>query len=357
MHKRDSLCLWGTILLTVSFLCGGLWEKGAFAQQQPPPETVTWKFQSVFPPPEKVLGYWGVYGQAAEFVRRVKERTHGGFDIKLYIPGTIGIGSTDALSAAKRGAVEMAVGGAIYAPGLVQESRIQHGGLPYGAKRPEQAVSLFFKTDFVKVLRQVYAEKVNCHLLGLTSSSSATYITTFPINRLEDLKGKKIRSTGGITMTVSKQGAVPVNINPGDLYMALQRGTIDGTTFPPYTGISYKLFEVAKYVSMPCGYPYTAMDWVVNMDAWNKLPLEYQKILEEEMDKMSRFTYEESGPNLEKAAKEEGEKQYGAKFVDLSEAEFLRFRDAVIPVWDEMAAISPLAAKLVQIIKSHIGVK
>jgi TRAP-type transport system periplasmic protein len=357
MKKMSGLYVWGVMLFAFALSSAGLICQEVLAQQPKAGEVISWKFQSVFPPPEKVLDYWGVYGQAAEFVRRVKERTGGKFDIKLFVPGTIGIQASDALSAARKGAVEMAVGGAIYAPGLVPEARIQHGGLPYGAKKPEQGYSLVFKTDFVKVLRQAYAERVNCHLLGLSSSSSATYITRFPITRVDHLKGKKIRVSGGLTVTVSAQGAVPVNISPSELWMALQRGTIDGTMFPPYTGISYKLFEVAKYVSLPCAYPYTAMDWVVNMDAWNKLPKEFQRTLEEEMDKMARFSYEESGPALEKLTQEQGEKQFGVKFVEISDAEFPKFRDAVIPLWDEMAKISPLATKLVQIIKADVGAK
>jgi TRAP-type transport system periplasmic protein len=357
MKKMSGLNVKRVMLFIFAFLTAGLLGQEVFAQPPKTQEVISWKLQSVFPPPEKVLGYWGVYGQAAEVVRKVKERTNGKFDIKLYIPGTIGIGAGEALNAVKKGAVEMSVGGGIYATGLIPEARIQHGGLPYGAKKAEQGASLILKTDFVKVMRQAYLERTNSYLLGLTSSSSATYITNSPINRLEDLKGKKIRVSGGLTMTVSAQGATPVNIAPGELYMALQRGTIDGTLFPPYTGVSYNLFEVSKYVSLPCGYPYTAMDWVVNMEAWNKLPKEFQKALQEEVDEMSRFTYIESGPNLEKVTQEEGVKKFGAKFVELSEEEFSKFRNAVMPLWNEMAGISGLSAKLVQVIKADIDAK
>lgn len=317
-------------------------------------EVITWKCQAVFPGPEKVLGFWGVFGQTAEVIRRVNTRTNGRFIIKHFMPGSIGIDPYSALNAVKKGVVDMSVGGGVYAMGSVPEARIQQMGLPYGLTNHHQASHLILKTDFVKILRQAYFERMQVNLIGITGTGSTTFITKFPIKNLDSLKGKKIRSLAGQVKIVQLHGAIPVTIAPAELYMALQQGTIDGLIFPPYTGISYKIFEVSKYVMEPFLSVFTGMDWVTNIDSWNKLPKEFQNILLEEVDKMSRFTYEENGPKLDEYVKEEGEKNWGAKYIQLPKHEFVKFRKLVIPIWDELENSSDLSKKLITIIKNVI---
>src|SRR5512143_1505446 len=78
----------------------------AFPQSKPA-KVFTWKLQSAAPPPEKIMGHWGAYGQAMEIVRNVKERTKGGLDIKVFPPGAL-FKELETPDALKRGAIEMA---------------------------------------------------------------------------------------------------------------------------------------------------------------------------------------------------------------------------------------------------------
>jgi len=322
--------------------------RGDFSWAQGAPEkTFSWKLQSAYPPPEKIMGHWGAYGQAAEIARKVKERTKGGLDIKIYPPNAL-FKALEAPDAIKRGAVEMILSNGAYHVGILPEAMLEYG-LPYGAKNSQEAAKLLWQSAYFKILRQAYLEKHQVILLGLTSTSAYNYLTRFPINKMEDLKGKKIRSSGAFGKIALAHGASPVNLAPAEQYMALQRGTVDGTIFPAYAGISYKLFEVAKYHSWPPIYPLIGANLLVNLNAWNKLPKDYQEILQEEVNKMVKYTYDVSGPALEKIAQEEGKKQFGAEGVWLSEAEFAKFREAVVPLWEEWGKKSELCAQLVKI--------
>jgi TRAP-type C4-dicarboxylate transport system substrate-binding protein len=207
-------------------------------------------------------------------------------------------------------------------------------GLPYGAKTPDVAGKLLMNEEYLKVLRKAYAEKHNVHLLGLSSVSSYNYVTRFPVNTMEDLKGKKIRALGVTAQLVKAQGGTPSMITGAEQYMALQRGTIDGTVYPPYAGITYKIFEVAKFHSWPPIYSAVTVNHVVNLGAWNKLPKEYQEILQDEVTKMAKYSFEVSGPALEKIATEEGKKMK-AEATFLSDGEYQKFRQAALPLWEE----------------------
>jgi len=325
----------------------------AFAQAKPA-KSFTWKLQSAWPPPEKIMGYWGAFGQASEIARKVKERTNGGLDIKLFPPAAL-FKELETPDALKRGAIEMACSAGSYHLSILPEVLFEWG-LPYGAKTPDVAGKLLMNEEYLKILRKAYAEKHNVHLLGLSSVSSYNYVTRFPINTMEDLKGKKIRALGVTAQLVKAQGGTPSMITGAEQYMALQRGTIDGTVYPPYAGITYKIFEVAKYHSWPPIYAAVTVNHLVNLGAWNKLPKEYQDILQDEVSKMAKYSFEVSGPALEKIATEEGKKMK-AEATILSDGEYQKFRQAVIPLWEEWGKKSPYCGQLLTIAKGIYGGK
>jgi TRAP-type C4-dicarboxylate transport system substrate-binding protein len=323
----------------------------AFAQGKPS-KVYTWKIQSAWPPPEKFMGYLSGFGQVSEISRKVKERTSGGLDIKVFPPDAL-FKVLEAPDAVKRGAIEMICSSGAYHIGIMQEALMEYG-LPYGLKTSEDATRLFLETDFVPVLRKAYAEKHQVHLLAICNTSSYNYLTRFPLQKLEDMKGKKIRATGTTARIASAHGAVPVSLSGAEQYMALQRGTVDGTIYPPYAGITYKMFEVAKYQSWPPIWASATINYLVNLKAWEQLPKEYQIILQEEAAKMAKYTYHESGPALEKIAREEGKKNYGSESIWLSDAEYARFQQAVMPLWEEWEKKSPYLAQMVKIAKGFV---
>lgn len=96
----------------------------------------------------------------------------------------------------------------------------------------------------------------------------------------EDLKGMKLRSMGeNIALALKALGATPVFLSSGEVYTALQRGTIDGAVSGLTSMYERAWGEVTKYLwelyfcSTTCGHT------VANLDSWNKLPPDIQKIM------------------------------------------------------------------------------
>ncbi len=104
-----------------------------------------------------------------------------------------------------------------------------------------------------------------------------------PINKLEDMKGMKIRFAGKIQgMVIQKFGVTPVTIAANELYEALQRGVIDAAEYSgPHNDDVMKIQEVAKYWLAP-GWHQTASVYgvLINQKAYDALPDKYKTIID-----------------------------------------------------------------------------
>ena len=102
------------------------------------------------------------------------------------------------------------------------------------------------------------------------------------LKTVADMKGLKMRIGGSAGVVMQKLGLVPQQIAGGDIYPALEKGTIDAAEWVgPYDDEKLGLYKVAKYYYYPGwweGGP--ELDLFVNTKAWSELPKDYQSILE-----------------------------------------------------------------------------
>lgn len=104
-----------------------------------------------------------------------------------------------------------------------------------------------------------------------------------PITSLEDMKTMKIRLGGVIAGQVGQELGINITtVAASELYESLQRGVIDGGEFStPCSDDSLKLQEVAPYWCSPAWYQSAGVNGVmINQDAWDSLPEEYQLAIE-----------------------------------------------------------------------------
>jgi TRAP-type mannitol/chloroaromatic compound transport system substrate-binding protein len=102
------------------------------------------------------------------------------------------------------------------------------------------------------------------------------------IKTVDDLKGLKMRIGGWAGKTMQKLGLVPQQIAGGDIYPALEKGTIDATEWVgPYDDEKLGFYKVAKYYYYPGWWEGgTALHALVNLQKWESLPKNYQAILQ-----------------------------------------------------------------------------
>ena len=103
------------------------------------------------------------------------------------------------------------------------------------------------------------------------------------INTVDDLKGLKFRIGGFAGRVLQKLGAVPQQIAGGDIYPALEKGTIDGAEWVgPYDDEKLGFYKVAPHYYYPGWWEGGPMLLsFVNLEKWNALPKSYQSILEQ----------------------------------------------------------------------------
>ena len=147
------------------------------------------------------------------------------------------------------------------------------------------------------------------------------------IDTLEKLKGKKVRAIGGYIQLFKSMGAVPVKIGFGELYSALDRGTVDCTVNYTVFVKSYKHYEVTKYLMLAGMGQSIGYGGAINLKFYNSLPQNLKDIL----DKASDRYMDNYGKNLiedsKAAAKEMAAGIDGKvlKFVDIPQSELDRW--------------------------------
>lgn len=131
------------------------------------------------------------------------------------------------------------------------------------------------------VLNEFLAEGVR-PLFGMAIPQSQLVLAkSIELNSLEDLKGLKIRASGATTeLAVQALGMVPVRMPPSDIYLALERGTIDGAVFNVPAVFSYKLDEVLEATTVNAGLGQSSMTMVINEALWQSLSAENRAVLE-----------------------------------------------------------------------------
>jgi TRAP-type C4-dicarboxylate transport system substrate-binding protein len=117
------------------------------------------------------------------------------------------------------------------------------------------------------------------HFSGELGAGNHFMYTQEQVSGIGDLQGLKVRVPPLTRFFVEAIGAEPVTLPPGEIYLALERGTVDGFTWPIFDGFTnFGWQEVSKYVIMhPLYRDGTSIN--MNLDKWNGLPPEVQEIV------------------------------------------------------------------------------
>jgi TRAP-type C4-dicarboxylate transport system substrate-binding protein len=150
------------------------------------------------------------------------------------------------------------------------------------------------KRGIYKFYNKLHAKKLNAYYIGnqLPQNVHFHLYTTKPIKKVGDFKGKTIRVTAIYRAFVEAMGGSPTTIAPGEVYTALQRGTVDGLGWPAKGLIDLGWHEVIKYRIDPGFY---ALDGCVtiNLKKWKSLPPDVREGLETSLKEHEKSMYEQ----------------------------------------------------------------
>ncbi len=140
-----------------------------------------------------------------------------------------------------------------------------------------------------------------------------------------DLQGRKIRGTPSYTAVFRMLGATPVQMPPGEIYTALDKGVVDGAAWPVIGPLNYRWYEVAKYVLRP-SFGFNMNPIFMNLQAWNKLSESEKKILTDVGKKYEAIWFREYARLAEEEDKALAAK--GMQFVEMGAAQKAKLKDA-----------------------------
>jgi TRAP-type C4-dicarboxylate transport system substrate-binding protein len=215
---------------------------------------------------------WGPVHATQPWARKVEEVTKGRVKIQIYPSQTLSKGK-EAWNAARDGIADMAWFAGGQHPGMMPY--LEAIALPGLFKTAEKGSEVLWK--LYEKFPQIQKELADNQILILYVTVPFRVMTSKKqVKTLEDLKGLKLRTVAGpLTEQVKLLGAIPIVLPMPDVYVAVDKGTIDGTMAGLEPTPGFKLYEVCRYVSDG---PFASNFFMVvmNKKKWGSLPKDIQ---------------------------------------------------------------------------------
>jgi TRAP-type mannitol/chloroaromatic compound transport system substrate-binding protein len=285
----------------------------------------------------------GLGTTAETFAQYVKEMSDGRLQIHVYGANEIvpPMGVFDAVS---NGSVEMGHGGSYYWRGKSPAAQF-FTTIPFGMTAQEMNGWLHHGGG-LELWREIYAP---FNLIPFAGGNTGVQMAGWfnrEINRIEDLRGLKMRIPGMAGDVFNRAGGTSVNIPGGELYTALQTGVIDAAEWVgPENDLAFGFHQVAKYYYYP-GWqePGSTLELIVNKQAFEALPDDLQAIITvaaraSNQDMLDRYTARNNA-----ALKELTER--GVEVRRLPDEVLKHLRNISMQLYAEQAAQDPVFRKV-----------
>ncbi len=286
------------------------------------------------------------YKALAEMGEKLKEQTNGKYVIEIHPNELLG-SQKDAFELVQNGSVQMAM----VANSIVENVNKDFAvlGLPYIYDSQEHQKKVFTSDALDQLFADTSAANNGFDVLTAFTAGARSVYTDKPIHTTADLKGYKIRvmeSPTCISM-LNYMGGVGTPMSQGEVYTAIQQGTINGGENNEITYADLKHYEVAPYFS------YTQHMMVpdlliINTDIHTAMPDDVKEIFSKLVDETTEREFQLWNEQIDAAKKTAVDG--GATFVE--DVDIKPFQEAVKPLHDEVSATSENAKKLYDAVRA-----
>ncbi|WP_322629450.1 TRAP transporter substrate-binding protein DctP [Halothiobacillus sp.] len=251
-------------------------EKNASAPAMAPAtsaETIHWKMVTTWP-----KNFPGLGTGANNIARYVDELSNGRLKIQVYGAGEI-VPALEVFDAVRAGTAQMGHGGAYYWQGKIPAAPF-FTSIPFGLIADEMNSWLYYG-DGLKLWEELYEP---FGLIPQPAGNTGVQMGGWfrkPIDTLADFKGLKMRMPGIGGEVLRRLGVTVVNTPGGELFQALNDGTIDAAEWVgPYNDLAFGFYRAAKYYYAP-GWqePGSTMEAIINKKAFEALTPDLQHIV------------------------------------------------------------------------------
>lgn len=213
------------------------------------------------------------------WAKRIKQRTGGKVNITYFDPNTLGAES-ESFEMVRKGQLD--IGHSTFArnPGRLLISTV--ADIPNAVTHPPAASVAMWR--MYNEIPEIKKEYDGVKLLAVHSSAPTQFnwVVDEDITKVSQVKGKKLLVTGGEPARMARSmGGSPLIVPVADFHLSLSRNMSDGCVLPIAPLRSFKISDSLKTITVN---NLSVSGWWIAMSltAWNSLPPEYQKIIEEE---------------------------------------------------------------------------
>ena len=306
-----------SLFLCLSVLGFSFFSSSVFGQVKP----IDLSYSIFFPAPHKhsvLANEWG---------KEIEKRTNGRVKVTMHYGGTL-TPADKCYDGVMRGISDVGMSVCGYTRGRFPLTEVVE--LPLGHKSGSaitKVINEYIQKFRPKEFGDVKMMYMHAHGPGFLHTKKA-------VNKLEDVKGMKIRAFGAVTKIVNALGGAPVSMPMGETYEALSRGLVEASIAPYEALQGWKWGEVVKFSIEAPGMAYSSAFFVaMNKDKWNSLPPDIQRIIEQ----VNVEWVEKHGKGwdeIDKLGKDFAIK-LGNKIITLSVDENRKWERAVKPLYDE----------------------
>jgi len=292
--------------------------------------------------------------QMERWKKEVEKRTNGKVAIDTFPGGTL-LGAKNMMDGVIAGQANIGNLCMAYQPGRFILTNAT--SLPLGI--PDARVGSLALWDLYKKYNPKAFAKVK--VLTMFTTAPTNIMSKKPVRNLNDIKGMDLRGSGGAAQILKAWGANAVGMPMPATPEALQKGVVKGLISSLEVMKDFKFAYTCRYATLTNAaiYPFAV---VMNMDSWNALPKDVQKVMDDLGTEQAAWT----GNYMDDHVKESiawSKKTYQVEFIELSKEEKAKWDALLTPItnkWIQNAKAKGLPAEAIvddikALIKKHAG--
>lgn len=206
-----------------------------------------------------------------------------------------------------------------------------------------------------KALMNELLNPYGVQFVGATSGGLEAFVSTKPLNGVDDLKGLKVRAPEGLVQKVfAAAGAAPVNLPGSEVFTSLDKKVIDAADYTVFAANhAAGMHDVAKHPVYPGFHSLPLIEVSMNKAMWDKMPEDLQALLSLSISDLAMdMTSQLFMKDLEAVA---AAREAGAEISDWSQEERAKFRAIAVAQWSEVASESANARKVYDALLAYMS--